>query len=428
MHFKKKAHPIAIIFLIFAIIIGITTYLVGTNSNSKALTFEPTGDPFQDDALYLVNLIETSHPAFIKGQPEGYAEAKDLFLNQAKGELSDSTFKFMVNTFLTSLHDGHTQLSWYVGKQLDIEWQYSKGHLYLLDEVGRLTDQRITAIGGVSDKDLFTIIDQLVPAENESALLLNYENYANGERVLEYANAQISDSALVELTDNSGNSILKEYPFVNKSNKDWQNNRVSTKTLNSNTLLITMGICEENQELDQAISTLKNSMNNGTKRVIVDLRNNPGGNSNACTQLLDAMGKRGGSYGCTIRYSPLAKDQRGYSQSKGYETYDNDPSTAVNSDIELFVITNERTFSSATMMATWTRDGGLGKIVGQPSSNSPNSYGDVLYFTLPNTKFEGSLSHKQFIRPAGLGNKETSIIPDFLLDSQEDPIAFILKL
>ena len=64
------------------------------------------------------------------------------------------------------------------------------------------------------------------------------------------------------------------------------------------------------------------------------------------------------------------------------------------------------------MMAVFVRDGKLGKIVGEASSNNPCSYGDIIYYSLPNSKINGTISHKQFIRPDASLKKERMLVPD----------------
>jgi C-terminal processing protease CtpA/Prc len=53
---------------------------------------------------------------------------------------------------------------------------------------------------------------------------------------------------------------------------------------------------------------LKDSLKAGVTKVIIDVRNNPGGDSSACTQLLEAQGMKAPNYGTYIRYSALQKN------------------------------------------------------------------------------------------------------------------------
>ena len=61
-------------------------------------------------------------------------------------------------------------------------------------------------------------------------------------------------------------------------------------------------------------------------------------------------------------------------------------------------------------------DNGIGTIVGEPMGQKPTSYGDILYFTLPNSGIEGGVSHKIFKRPLHSRGAEKSIIPHYLVD------------
>ena len=51
------------------------------------------------------------------------------------------------------------------------------------------------------------------------------------------------------------------------------------------------------------------------------------------------------------------------------------------------------------MMATWVQDGGFGVVIGEPSSNSPSAFGDMLVMTLPYTNIQMRVSYSKFLRP-----------------------------
>ena len=72
--------------------------------------------------------------------------------------------------------------------------------------------------------------------------------------------------------------------------------------------------------------------------------------------------------------------------------------------------------------ATCVSDAHLGILVGEPSSNSPSSYGDNYYFSLKNSGLSGSISHKYFMRNDTSKNDELllkmdiSVNPKFALE------------
>ena len=167
-------------------------------------------------------------------------------------------------------------------------------------------------------------------------------------------------------------------------------------------------------------------MKSGTSKVVIDVRGN-GGNSDACLQLLNAMDMEAPSYGSYVRYSELALDQyqpykRGYTKTEGSDAQVPDLSTAkANPKIKLVVLTDELTYSSATMLGVWVQDGGLGTVIGRPSSNAPSSYGDILYFTLNNIGTQGTVSHIQWQRP-DTGADQATLVPDVETAAGEDTL------
>jgi len=64
------------------------------------------------------------------------------------------------------------------------------------------------------------------------------------------------------------------------------------------------------------------------------------------------------------------------------------------------------------------QDNNLGKIIGEPSSNKPESYGDILYFQLPNSKIQLCISFKKWYR-IDQTKKDLLIEPDIPCPQQE---------
>ena len=182
--------------------------------------------------------------------------------------------------------------------------------------------------------------------------------------------------------------------------------------------VVDFNVCEDNDELKTIASELSKKIKEGCNKVIIDVRENGGGNSQACTRLLKAMEMKAPEYDMVIRYSKAAKEQRGYLRDNGMYRWNAKSDGKVNENVDLVVLCDRYTFSSATMMCVFTRDGKLGTIIGEPSSNMPSAYGDIIYFSLPNSHLYGSVSHKQFIRPDE-ENKERMLIPDIQTSAED---------
>lgn len=75
----------------------------------------------------------------------------------------------------------------------------------------------------------------------------------------------------------------------------------------------------------------------------------------------------------------------------------------------------EWTYSSAVMLATTIKDNKLFTIVGEPTSQRPSHFGELLFLKLPNTKIVCNISCKQFHRPDREKDNEDTLFPDVII-------------
>ena len=99
------------------------------------------------------------------------------------------------------------------------------------------------------------------------------------------------------------------------------------------------------------------------------------------------------------------------------ESYDNQKYDT-NFQGNVYILTDTKTYSAAMDFAMLIQDNNLGKIIGEPSSNKPESYGDILNFQLPNSKLVISISYKKWCR-IDQSKKDLLIEPDFPCDGKE---------
>jgi hypothetical protein len=166
-----------------------------------------------------------------------------------------------------------------------------------------------------------------------------------------------------------------------------------------------------NMIYDQAyISFLNNFFtevkNNNIENIIIDLRENGGGNSKCANEFLSFLKINSYiGYGSIIRYRFL---EISYRPKK--VTFKNHHEVAF--DGNLFVLTSRKTFSSAAMFTTLLHDNNLAYIIGEPIGNEPSMYGDMLNYQMPNSKLGFSTTYKYFIRPNQI-KTDITIYPNF---------------
>ncbi|NCB63573.1 MAG: hypothetical protein EOM52_08165, partial [Clostridia bacterium] len=372
--------------------------------------------PLYQDARTLVETIESTHPAFVLNDvPEGYAAAKETFLKTAaQPGLSAVQFAWASMAYTSAMRDGHTQMWGMVGgmPEIRILWAADGSHLYLLDRDGKVTKREVVQIGGVEVKDVFNLVDTYFAAENASYSNRNHGDLSKLNGVLQMAGAKVEEGKIVLTVMESGKKTTLTAEIAEPMGGARE--AVIDHKMVGDVFYVDFNACVPGDEVDATAAALKKAVESGTSKVIIDVRGNGGGDSRTCDQLLAAMDMAAPGYGGYLRISPLAKAT--YPDDLGTVTEDlsaaPDPAAArQNPAVKLVVLTDEYTFSSATMMGVFIQDGKLGTLVGRPSSNAPSSYGDVLSFELPNTKFKGGVSYKQFRRPDVNADQKT-LVPE----------------
>lgn len=382
----------------------------------------------EDDAVQMAGFVEQVHPVFLHTPPAAYTRAKSVYLAAAKQAATVFAFRALTSQFLTSLEDGHTHVYWTEGSFLQVNWRWENGAL--ISSGGKLPKgARVVSIGGVPVERITSKIAALFPEENDAGIYRANEQYSTYASVLSLLIPNLGGSVPVAVRQNGVTRTI-EVPFGPASLlSDTENggSSVASGQTENGVFVFTLRSCEFDPTFTQTLSALKKAVAGGTGKVVVDVRGNGGGNSDVCKDILEALGMEPGEYGVLVRYSKPAQAQNGYLHSSGVYRMASNNAAKPNSHIQLRVLTDAGTFSSATMLAVWVQDGRLGKIVGQPSANMPSNYGDNIYFTLNNSGLQGSVSHKQWLRPDSSKDAERELTPNIQTPDGADALQAALR-
>ncbi len=381
------------------------------------------------DANALIETLEQTHPLFIEEPyPESYIDAKQMFLQASSDACDADTFKLAASKYLNSLNDAHTVVSGDFRGMSNLYVQLrcaaQEDELLLVNENGELTNNRVTMICGVPVATVYSVIDAYFPAENDAALDANHTKLVMNQRILSLAGCVFKDGKAVVTNEENGEERQQcaEIGHAALQRQNYWTQESATIHVENGIAIFDLNSCMDDNTFRAAVMELGASLEDGVKKVIIDVRDNPGGDSSVCGTLLEMLGMRVPTYGVVIRFSPLAKEQRGYRSKSGLEMRSPSLDSAQeNHDISLCVLINDGTFSSATMLAVWVQDGKLGQVVGYPSANAPSSYGDIIFYTLPKTDVSVTISHKKFLRPDVNAN-QTTLEPDVFVPYGEDAL------
>ena len=382
-------------------------------AQTKTADYILTQEEVISDCNEMITYVEAIHPFFLreKKRKAEYKKAKKEYLDNC--QKTQSVWEFSKNTseFLTFFNDGHTHLNLHSSGFLEPVFYYDGENLFADENLVPVTE-----INSIPLSEIFELLDILYPAENIMCIYKNYEIYSRNIDLLD--SLRKNDDKKYTLTFADG---TKTECKVTVEPKTGYSNEQNTIKLEDDIVIIDYNQCNDDFECKVVCIDLQSYLMQGYKKVIVDVRGNGGGNSVANDKLLETMGMTASFGGVYERFSQytaqMYKEAFGVNKpTSGHQKWKTGIKNQQNPDINLVVLTDRYTFSSAMDFATCVSDAHLGILVGEPSSNSPSSYGDNYYFSLKNSGLSGSISHKYFMRNDTSKNNELLLKMDISTD------------
>jgi hypothetical protein len=352
---------------------------------------------------------------------DDYESIRQTFLNETTKPMGRTDFILSMQKYMKILQDGHMGTNLHnAGYFINVDWTATDRKLYLNDDTGRVSKNEVIEIGGVQVNDIFNIIDIYHFYENSADRDSLHAALAKDVRMLELAGVPLESSpgqnfldyrpVAVNIYDNE-NGILNKREFsINTSNLWSALGRVPMNIpmrhrMIDDVFYIEFNGCVQHPSVDETISAVEDAIKNGTKKFIVDIRNNGGGDSFVGERLLNAMGINVPHYGFVLRVSEMAVTQSKITIDENLPmidvySYAPDISNAANpNEVFISVLTGPNTYSAAIMFGVWVQDGRFGNIIGWPGRNAPNCFGDMMTLTLRSLRLDIHISSKRFYRP-----------------------------
>ena len=461
--FKSLRQSLCVLVVLFAFH-AVAQPVVTYRSKVEECEKYRNGNEYQKDFLLFMDMLQTTHPAFEKNPPFDVAKEQEQGYSYC-GKCKDlQEFAFYIQQVASKIHDEHTGVNFSSNQGLLYPFHFyidEKG--YYLDAVQKGNEaslgKQILKINGKEMSFFFDRFKKFFNANNDAGYKKMFKNNACLFYLWHGTGLCECDSSInISFTD--GNS-LRLYPVPTKS-VNWSTIQrtpsfVETLFQQSGKLpfsyqIIDGGICyllfaecsDRNTYMQQYLPQVANNemlrarleqnlkrvpiftefldsmfcdmKERGIKTLVVDVRTNSGGNSTLCNELLCRLKSSVTSTRTEVRPSQLVED---YYKAEGMDVSllhgftDNHPvfsGSTTPFDGKVIWIQGEKTFSSAGLLITMAVDNNIGTVIGEPASYSPTHYGDIVYWSLPNTQTTGFISHKLFVRPDETKGDEIPLI------------------
>lgn len=444
------------------------------------------GNLYQKDLLLFIDLLKQTHPAFALRsdmQPFDIDSINKVEYQNLSQCNSVSVLQNKLQAIASLLNDGHTTVLPELDKRMiyPLSLFNEKGKIYIKGISKTYADcigKEVLLINGGKVEGIINSFRPNVSSDNEEYFRDKINNLMQFYSIWKN-NPYCRADSLLHLTLVDSTTVTLRPGVITKNEIAWLQPRKQPVTARKQmkmpfayTLFPEKSLCylQFNLCMDQSSLRLQYSQNGkplddkleqkisqyprwdnfiekmfeeiqkqDIRNLVVDVRDNGGGNSRLCDVLLSWLKplnelKSGSSF---IRFSDCWKhqypvlaerygqafEQKGIPMEKdtlysnswlsgllSSEKQQSAPSFGnglfkMNQDDKrifkgkVYFLQNLKTYSSAGLLIVKAKDNNIGVVVGDRSSYRPCSYGDLLSWELPNTKIKGVISHKVFNRP-----------------------------
>lgn len=405
-----------------------------------------TEKEIRQDIDFFIETLENVHPNPYTIFPKThFIKELQAFKYELNYPYTKKTFYSKLAPIIAKLGDAHTGIYYYPQDNLLFPLELKKIQNRIVVSADFSSDQEIeigTELISINDISTFQIIDSLtsfISAEDRSLkedfLLTSEFPY------LLYIVYNFKDKFKLSFKDKDSDiPYIKEIEgilsdTIDRIKENQKKEKFSTSFCkDEDWALITISTFEYDC-LDEFKVFLKRAFGqikeNSISNLIVDIRENDGGSSSLGDELLKYISD---TEFCQ-ESKEILKISKAYLNQNTRNLMDSIGSikttvTGLNNLIkpfpnrkrfngQLFVLIGPHTFSAGSEFAGAIKDYRLGVFVGDETGGRATSFGEMLGFFLPNTRFRFGISSKKFFRPNQIDDGK-GVIPDYFITQNYD--------
>lgn len=424
-----------------------------------------------EDLSALKNVIEEAH-----FNPFAYTTKKDFeaTYNQIKSAIGEDSLNLLETTNLlqqlvTKIHNGHTYIDFPIqpymeyiqsdGTLFPLEITFENGKSYIRKNWSKNTDiklgDELLSVNGRFIDEIVCSIYPYIAAERPYFKKAKMEFYSFPRYFWQAFGKQENYHVRIRQNDTVKEYTLNPIHAINdfesiRSEIFWSDQKLEFMDGSAylNPGAFSGDETKYQKFIDSAFIEIKASKKTN---LIIDLRNNTGGNDSFsdylvsyfadkpfkwCSEFTLKTSKplkeftRQNNDTTTTYFKQILKNPGGEVYSPELDLYETQKKTN-RFQGDVYVLVNRQSYSQAAVTAAQIQDYGWGTIVGEETGEYPTLYASVFQYSLPRTNILVNISKGQIVRVNG-SKKEEGVIPDIviqdhLLDDKDEILEGLLN-
>ncbi|MBL8270276.1 S41 family peptidase [Steroidobacter sp.] len=404
--------------------------------------------------------VASAHVGSLQGMAPALQEGFRLLRDSISEPIAAAKLALSINQVLAHAEDAHLRLKLTSTaeekcKQLPLTLAWTDQGLLVRSSTSMPAGSRVLAIGKYSLDEIDRLAVSSIPHENrywahsEFARLLPR---ADTLRSLGLLNPDDSVDISYQPRDGAPSTQRLRLGTTVSPPRPWIGYQLWPA---SSTATLWLDRCDVNDEFHATLSRFVAEVRQSSiRKIAIDVRGNPGGDSGVALAILRAFGRAPtNAFSVDVRVSPeLNAAQPAFDPKNMFPLLEklgisNSPANARDyrlpgslvlsmlaqrlppapSDaapkVDLYLLTDGGTFSSASLFAILMRDNHLGMLIGEPTGNSPSFNASEIHLDIPHMPYFLNLSTARLIRPDVHAGPAETILPDVLAPMTADALA-----
>ena len=311
---------------------------------------------------------------------------------------------------------------------LDLKFSFRADKIYLTDEKGELTESEITSVGGVSSDKIIAAVNETFPTDTPFMEKDIRKKYVFDKEILALCGCDTTQPEIEVVC--SDQTITAVFVDSDEAVDDSEAKTASAKMIDDIFYVDVNSFFTKDEDYVAVLQQARDFTQNGGGKVIIDVRDNIGGNYDRVSELMSSFDISIPEGRAIIRHTngewqSIKKDPASAVADKTFSDYPASTNMVkANPNIDLAVLCNENTCDAAVALCTGVKDGEVGTVLGKATHSSPAFYYGAVDYELPNSKITVKISSSYRFRPNTDNHQEVFIPNEIIFD--DDPLQYTI--